>query len=99
MPNYKWTINLSIATPMILVASIIISGGGHGFTDQLIVLFPWASAFLSLEVEFLFYFFAIVQFPVYGLLYDKAFNKVKTLSVVAIIHLLVATGVLFLKYR
>lgn len=99
MSNYKWTINLSIATPMILISSIIISGGGHGFTDHLVILFPWASFFLSVEVEFLFYFFAFIQFPVYGLLYDKAFNKIKTVSVIAIIHLLITAGVLFLKYR
>ncbi|WJS95460.1 hypothetical protein NYQ10_03185 [Flavobacterium johnsoniae] len=99
MSKYKWTINLSVATPMILIASIIISGGGHGFTEQLIVLFPWASVFLSVEVEFLFYFFALIQFPVYGLLYDKAFDKIKTLSVITIIHILIAVLVLFLKYK
>ncbi|MBB4801158.1 hypothetical protein HNP37_001197 [Flavobacterium nitrogenifigens] len=99
MSKYKWTINLSIATPMILIGSIIISGGGHGFTDQLIVLFPWASVFLSLDVEFLFCFFALIQFPIYGLLYDKAFNKIKTLLVISIIHFLIAGLILFLKYR
>jgi hypothetical protein len=99
MSKYKWTINLSVATPMILIASIIISGGGHGFVDQLIVLFPWASVFLQFEIEFLFYFFALIQFPIYGLLYDKAFNKTKTLLMISIIHLLIAGLILFLKHR
>ncbi|KFF04834.1 hypothetical protein [Flavobacterium reichenbachii] len=99
MSNYKWTTNLSIATPMILIGSIIISGGGHGFTNQLIVLFPWASIFLSIDFEFLFYFFALIQFPIYGILYDKAFNKVKTLFVIGIIHFLIMLAVLFLKNK
>lgn len=99
MAKYKWTINLSIATPMILISSIILSGGGHGFTDQLVVLFPWASFFLSIEVEFLFFFFSLIQFPIYGFLYDKSIEKNKTLVIIALVHLLAVIGVLFLKYK
>lgn len=97
--KYKWTINLLISAPMILICSVILSGGGHGFSDQLIVLFPWASIAGIFDLVIIFFVFGLIQFPIYGLLYDTSNYKKKTVCIIAIVHLLIVAGVLISKYK
>lgn len=99
MMKYKWTINLSIAAPLVLICSVIIAGGGHGFTDQLFILFPWTFISKLIDSQFLFFLIGMIQFPIYGLLYDKSVQKNKTVFIITIIHFLLAVGILFLKYK
>jgi hypothetical protein len=56
MTKFKWTLNMIIAAPMILICSIILAGGGHGFPDQLIVLFPWTFISNIINSQFFFVF-------------------------------------------
>jgi len=99
MAKYKWTINLSIAAPMILICSVIVAGGGHGFADQLFILFPWTYISKIIDSQFIFFLFGLIQFPIYGLFYDKSFQKNKTIFIIVIVHFLLAVGILTLKYK
>jgi hypothetical protein len=67
MTKFKWTLNMIIAAPMILICSIILAGGGHGFPDQLIVLFPWTFISNIINSQFFFCFLALynIQFMVF----------------------------------
>ena len=99
MTKYKWTINLTIAAPMILICSVIIAGGGHGFADQLFILFPWTYISKFIDSQILFILIGLIQFPIYGLLYDQSVQKNKTVFTITIIHFLLAIVILFLKYK
>ena len=99
MMKYKWTINLLITAPMILLCSVILSGGGHGFSDQLIVLFPWAAIAGIIDLGIIFFIFGLIQYPIYGFLYDTSNHKKKMIFLIMIVHFLIVIGILISKYK
>jgi len=94
MTKFKWAINMIIATPMILICSVILAGGGHGYPDQLFVLFPWTFITKFIDSLIVFLFFGLVQYPIYGLLYDISNKKKKTVCIIVIVHLLLVARIL-----
>jgi uncharacterized membrane protein YesL len=97
--KFKWAINMIIAAPMILICSVILAGGGHGFPDQLFVLFPLTFISKFIDSQIIFLFFGLVQYPIYGLLYDISNQKKKTVCKIVIFHFLIVSGILISKYR
>ena len=98
MAKYKWAINMVIAAPMILICSVILAGGGDGFPDQLFVLFPWTFISKIIDSQIVFLFFGLIQYPIYGLLYDTSNKKKITICIIVILHFLIVAGILISKY-
>ena len=73
LQKYNWTIRFLILTPILLLLSIFLMGGGHGFFEPTFVLFPWATMlfFWYDTMNFAFLSMALIQYPVYGLILDK----------------------------
>lgn len=88
--RYKWTKRFLILTPLFLLICMILAGGGHGFVQPIFALFPFATftCIWFTELSFFNLILAILQFPVYGLLLDKARYKRKTWILISIIHVL-----------
>ena len=87
--SYKTTSTLSILTPFLLIGVFLLMGGGHGYYAPGIFLFPTGlisfSIFNRLEVPFII--LGILQFPLYGLLIDRAGNKAKTALIILAFHI------------
>ncbi|MBS7252356.1 hypothetical protein [Flavobacterium branchiicola] len=94
--RYKWTIRFLILTPLLLLATMIIAGGGHGFIQPVFALFPFATfqCIWSKDLSFINFIIGVVQFPIYGLCIDKSSNKIKTWIIILILHILLA-GLIF----
>lgn len=90
--KYKWTIRFLILTPLLLLVTMIIAGGGHGFNQPIFTLFPFATfqCIWSKDLSFINFIIAAIQFPIYGLCIDKSKNKKKTWIVILILHILLA---------
>ena len=41
--KYKWTNRFALLTQVLLLISVMIIGGGHGYFEPAICLFPWAT--------------------------------------------------------
>jgi len=95
--RYKWTIRFLILTPLFLLFSAIIAGGGHGFNQPIFALFPIATfpCIWKADMSFLNLMIAIIQFPLYGLWIDKTSNKKRTWFVILTFHVLLA-GLIFI---
>lgn len=91
--RYKWTKRFLVLTPLFLLFSMIIAGGGHGFFQPIFALFPFAtfSCIWAGELSLIDLIIAILQFPLYGLWIDKTSNKTRTWVVILILHVLLAT--------
>jgi hypothetical protein len=64
------------------------SGGGHGYYEPAILLFPAGliSILIFNEIAMPFIILAIIQYPVYGLMMDRSFNKRKTQLFILAFH-------------
>ncbi len=74
---FKWTIRLSIATPILVIVTVLLAGGGHGFLKPILCTYPIAFVF-EFKNENNALIPMLFQFPLYGLLIDLAkifFNK------------------------
>jgi hypothetical protein len=71
--NYKWTIRLSLLTPVLIIICIFLMGGGYGWYTPAIVLFPWSMINIVLQdhLSFSLLIIGMFQFIVYGILLDK----------------------------
>jgi len=90
--KYKWTIRFIILTPVLLIISFFLLGGGHGWIEPTILLFPFATIqFIrttTMDIEFIIA--GLIQYPVYGLLIDL-FDKRKNIKLLlVVIHILFA---------
>ena len=87
--SYKTTLILTALTPILLFGVLFLMGGGHGYFEPAIILFPTGLISFSIfdEIILPFIILAIVQFPVYGLLIDKSNNKRRTLFMILGIHI------------
>jgi MFS family permease len=70
--RYKWTLRLLILSPFLLAISILLMGGGHGWFEPAIFLFPFAMLVWSLNgsMVWLFMIAGMIQYPAYGMLVD-----------------------------
>ncbi|WP_207433732.1 hypothetical protein [Sabulibacter ruber] len=76
LSTLKWTLILSLLTPILLITVVFLAGGGHGWYGPAFLLFPWASmpmVFMSPAPEFIIISLGLLQYPAYGLLVD--FNQ------------------------
>ena len=75
--NLKWTVRLGITTPILIVIVVFLAGGGHGYFEPIIFLFPFPSISILVfdEINLGFALIALIQYPIYGLLIDKIKNK------------------------
>jgi hypothetical protein len=86
--SYPTTSLLTILTPLLLFLVMFLMGGGHGYYEPAIILFPTGLISFSLfdEIVIPFMILAVIQYPVYGLLIDKSNNKRKTLLYIIGFH-------------
>jgi hypothetical protein len=96
--KYKWTFRFLILTPLLVILSIYLMGGGHGFYLPTIFLFPIAtiSMLWSNDLRVVFMILALFQYPFYGYLIDKISNKI-IIWTMFIIHILIA--IIIIKFR
>lgn len=80
---------MSICTPVLIILVGFMTGGGHGYYEPMIFVFPFASIlfvwFDTINIGFII--LAIIQYPVYGLLidlYSKRYKK--TILFIIILH-------------
>ncbi len=70
--RFKWTLRLTLLTPLIMIISIVTLGGGHGTPIPTTLCYP--ILFLSKGFESgggpLIWTVLLGQFPVYGLIID-----------------------------
>ena len=97
--KYTWTTRLSLLTPVLLLISVILTGGGHGYFEPAICLFPCATiSVIWLSVLTLPYIIVgLFQYPLYGFLIDKSKKKKTVVFVILTIHLILA--IVILKFR
>jgi hypothetical protein len=90
--RYLITTILTLLTPVLLLFVMFLMGGGHGFYEPAIVLFPTGLVSLSIfhEIIIPFRVLAVIQFPLYGLLIDKSRDKYRTLLLIIGFHLALA---------
>lgn len=75
MPRqYKWTVRFSIMTPLLLIVAGFAMGAGHGTYIPAMSLFPFGMLGVLLQdrINLPFIIVAILQYPTYGLILDKA---------------------------
>lgn len=100
--NLKWTIRFVLLTPVLLFIAVFLAGGGHGWYEPAIMLFPFGliSILFSRSIELPFIILAILQYPVYGLLIDSIGTRKSikwTVISIALIHILLAGVILTLR--
>jgi hypothetical protein len=88
LTKYKTTLILSLLTPLLLVVVVFLMGGGHGTYAPAILFFPTGLVSFSIfgQLRTPFIILAVIQFPTYGLLFDKLKNKAKTISFILVFH-------------
>lgn len=108
--KFAFTILFTILSPVLLLFSLLATGGGHGNFEQLVFLFPWmfCCGFLLSFLDgftnrFTFgIFLAILQFFVYGAMLDwfRARNEIRFgLILVTMFHVVLAILSLLLFFR
>lgn len=90
-----WTFWLSLLTIPLLFVAILFMGGGHGTYIPAMALFPFGliSTILFDRITMPFVVLAIIQYPLYGLIIDKArqANKSKIVWPILIaVHIILA---------
>jgi hypothetical protein len=100
--SLKWTIRLSMITPLLLIMAMALAGGGHGWYEPAITLFPvgLVSILFLRTITIPFMILAILQFPFYGIILDKAGNKKRlkmTAFCILVFHFILAVLILKLS--
>ncbi len=91
--KFRWTIIMTILTPLLIVVSIFLAGGGHGFYEPIIFLFPFSAiSFIWFnKINFSFITMALLQYPIYGITIDSFRKKIKFISLyLFFLHLTIA---------
>ena len=100
--KYRSTLRLALLTPILLIFSIMLAGGGHGWTEPTIILFPFGTLnliwqdMLSVPMVLLGTF----QYIVYGFLFDRtrtSGNSKLTLGIITALHILLVISILTFK--
>ncbi|HEX8334842.1 MAG TPA: hypothetical protein VF622_19615 [Segetibacter sp.] len=53
--NYKWTLRLTLLTPPLLFIAILFMGGGHGWFEPAMLLFPFGMVGTIILLRFLYH--------------------------------------------
>lgn len=69
--HFKWLIRGILITPVFVLLTILMGGGGHGNPLPLILLYPGVLPLHS-DNEIYMYSMFLLQYPVYGLILDLA---------------------------
>jgi len=88
--KYKWTIRFIVFTPVLILLSFFLLGGGHGWIEPTVLLFPFATIqfIRTTEIDLGIILASLIQYPVYGLVIDS-FNKNTTVKLLlVVIHIL-----------
>ena len=89
--DFKWTIRLSLVTPIIMFLAILMAGGGHGNMGPIFLMFPVAFA-IKLNNDIYSMALMAIQFPIYGLIIDlsnRFFNtKLYGVALLVIMHII-----------
>ncbi len=94
-----WLKRSVILTPILLLIAIFFIGGGHGWYEPAIVLFPWGSINIMWQsiIGTPFMLLALVQYLVYGFLLDRAAsrNRLNIMAwTIALIHIVLSIVIL-----
>jgi hypothetical protein len=94
--QYKWTVKLCLLTPLLLVIAVFAMGAGHGTYIPAMGLFPFGMLGILFQdrISVPFIVIAILQYPLYGFIVDKATSSRQLrLSLLAILltHIVLAT--------
>ena len=97
--QYKWTITLTLLAIPLLCIAVFFMAGGHGTYKPAILLFPFGllGVLLSDTITLPFIIAAIIQYPVYGFIIDKAkaSNKIQfIIPALLIIHIVLALAII-----
>ena len=90
--KYKWTVRFCLLTPLLLIAAVFAMGGGHGTYIPAMSLFPFGMLGILFQdrISFPFIIIALLQFPFYGFIVDKAnpLSKVRVVfMIISVIHI------------
>lgn len=98
--NLKWTVRFGIITPILIVIAVFLAGGGHGYFEPIIFLFPFPSISILVfdEINLGFALIALIQYPIYGLLIDKIKNNHKVMMRTGLAIILSHTSVAIVIY-
>ncbi|HEY0676857.1 MAG TPA: hypothetical protein VGD17_01180 [Chitinophagaceae bacterium] len=97
--RFKWTIILSLLTPLLFLIAVAFMAGGHGWYEPAMTLFPfgmletlWLDRITQTSL-----FIGTLQFPLYGFLIDKTRCKHygnKLILALVIMHLALAVFII-----
>lgn len=102
MPSkYKWTIRFSLLMPLLVIIAVVLMGGGHGWCQPAMTLFPWGmiGTLWQDTITLPSLITGILQYPLYGLLIDKTDHRVhkKSLTLILILTHLVLAGLIIIN--
>ncbi|WP_018342184.1 hypothetical protein [Cytophaga aurantiaca] len=88
--KYKWTICFIVLTPVLIIACFFLLGGGHGWIEPTIILFPFATIqfIRSSTIDLGFLLAGFFQYPLYGLLIDSFQKKNITKILLITLHVI-----------
>lgn len=71
--KYKWTIKLSLLTPLLLTMAVFAMGAGHGTYIPAMGLFPFGMLGIIWQdtISLPFIIISVLQYPMYGYIIDK----------------------------
>lgn len=99
--KYKFTLILTALTPFLIVIAVFLSGGGHGYFEPLIFLFPFSAVSMLFfnEINLFFAMLSLVQYPVYGFIIERSKTRKRKGAVllIASIHISIAVVVYILS--
>ena len=99
MVRFKWTIRAVLLTPVLLVLAIYLMGGGHGFIEPAIFLFPTGlvSILIFDSIELPFIILAVLQYPVYGWMIDSSRNNRMSCYLIVAFHISLVIMIILLR--
>ena len=98
--KYKWTIRFSLLTPILLMIAVLLMGGGHGWFQPAIAIFPYGMVGTVWQdrISLPFVILGVLQYPFYGILIDKSKDKASSNSLILFIiiaHFILAGLVIY----
>lgn len=99
--QYKWTVKLCLLTPLLLIIVFFAMGAGHGTYIPAMGLFPFGMLGVLFQdrISVPFIIVAIIQYPLYGFIVDKANSSQQlrlSLLTILMAHIALATLILML---
>lgn len=99
--KFKWTLRLTLLTPLIMITSIITAGGGHGTPIPAMFCYPILFLLKAFESSGgpLVWGVLLGQFPVYGLVIDigklTSWQRLSNIALLSFHSILVLAAIYF----